>query len=177
MQDKPAPLTSDASVWEQVLPILGSRYVKQTDTDKLEKFKRLIVTAAEGGKDASGPVREVLALLGDRWSTLLLQLAHFGPLRFSTLQRIIAVLQDSGISRRMLALKLRALERDGLVLRTVTPSVPPRVEYELTQMGEDLWIIAAHLVDWLEDHSARIEAARTAFEHQEEAEPADDDEE
>lgn len=171
--DQPA---ADPALWEKVQPILGARYLKQATPEHLNKFRKLLIDAAHGGKDASGPVREVLALLGDRWSTLLLQLVHYGPLRFSALQRIIGVLQEGGISRRMLSLKLRALERDGLVLRTVTPSVPPRVEYSLTQMGEDLWIIAAHLVDWLEDHSAAIQAARAAFEHQEEADLQDDDE-
>jgi DNA-binding HxlR family transcriptional regulator len=156
------------ALWDQVLSILGAKYVHASSLERLDKFKDLIINAARGGKEASGPVREVLALLGDRWSTLLLQLVHYGPLRFSALQKIIAVLQDGGISRRMLSLKLRALERDGLVLRTVSPSVPPRVTYSLTQMGEELWRIAASLVDWIDDHSSKIELARREFEQQEE---------
>jgi DNA-binding HxlR family transcriptional regulator len=163
--------------WDLVLQILGPKYVQSSSQERLGKFKNLIIGAARGGKEASGPVREVLALLGDRWSTLLLQLVHFGPLRFSVLQKIIAVLQDGGISRRMLSLKLRALERDGLVLRTVKPSVPPSVTYSLTQMGEELWQIAASLVDWIEDHSSKIETARHAFEKHEESAAGDDYEE
>jgi DNA-binding HxlR family transcriptional regulator len=176
------PATDNAAsageaVWQRVTPILGKQYMSHASPELIAHFKRLVIGANIGGRDASGPVREVLALLGDRWSTLLLQLAHFGPLRYSTLQRIIAVLQDSGITRRMLSLKLRALERDGLVLRTVTASAPPRVEYQLTKMGEDLWVIAAHLVDWLQEHSTSIDSARAAFEQQEAADAPEGDEE
>lgn len=152
-----------------MLPLLDQQYMKQCAPEKLADFRSLIISAAYGGKDAEGPVREVLSLLGDRWSTLLLQLVHYGPLRFSVLQRIIGVLQEDGISRRMLSLKLRALERDGLVSRRIIPAVPPRVEYSLTTMGEELWQIAAHLVNWLEDHSEQIRSARRVFEHQDDA--------
>ena len=173
MSAKP-PESSD--LWDSVLPILGPRYLRANSKERLDQFRELLVSASRGGRDATGPVREVLALLGDRWSTLLLQLAHYGPLRFSVLQKIIALLQEGGISRRMLTLKLRALERDGLVIRTVTPSVPPRVTYALTRTGEELWRMAAALVNWLEEHSAGIESARRAFEVQEEQNEAEWDE-
>jgi len=78
-------------------------------------------------------VSEVLARVGDKWSVLVVSILGRGPMRFNELKRTV-----DGISQRMLTLTLRALERDGLVTRTVFPSVPPRVEYELTSLGRSL---------------------------------------
>src|SRR3954469_3353513 len=78
-------------------------------------------------------VSQVLSRIGDKWSVLVIMLLHRGAHRFSALKRSIG-----GISQRMLTLTLRNLERDGLVSRTVTPSIPPRVDYELTEMGRSL---------------------------------------
>ncbi len=78
-------------------------------------------------------VRDVLSRVGDKWSVLVVTLLCGGPRRFNELRRTI-----EGISQRMLTLTLRGLERDGLVTRTVYPTVPPRVDYELTTMGRTL---------------------------------------
>jgi DNA-binding HxlR family transcriptional regulator len=78
-------------------------------------------------------VTGVLQRVGDKWSMLTINMLADGPKRFSELRRSI-----EGISQRMLTLTLRGLERDGLVTRTVTPSIPPRVDYELTEVGQSL---------------------------------------
>jgi DNA-binding HxlR family transcriptional regulator len=75
-------------------------------------------------------VADVLARIGDKWTVYIVRLLAGGPMRFSEMRRAV-----SAISQRMLSLTLRGLERDGLVTRTVTPSIPPRVDYELTPKG------------------------------------------
>jgi DNA-binding HxlR family transcriptional regulator len=100
----------------------------------------------------------VLQLIGDKWSVLIVMQMHDGPKRFSELRRAIPK-----ISQRMLTLTLRGLERDGLVLRTVTPSVPPRVDYELTKLGRSLQKPVSELGQWAVDNHAAIVRARTAF--------------
>lgn len=160
-----------AAVWNEVLTILGDKFVADAQAERLNQFRGMVIGASINGKEARGPVREVLGLLGDRWSTFLLQLLHYGPFRFSTLQRLVGTIIDASISRRMLAHKLRALERNGLVSRTVTPTSPPQVEYALTAIGEELWVLAADMVEWLSVHVTEIEAARTAFALQEEKTP------
>ncbi len=78
-------------------------------------------------------ISDVLARVGDKWSVLVVSRLGEGPLRFNELRR-----QIGGISQRMLTLTLRGLERDGLITRTVFPTVPPRVDYALTALGRDL---------------------------------------
>jgi DNA-binding HxlR family transcriptional regulator len=102
--------------------------------------------------------REVLDRVGDKWSLLVIGLLGDGTRRFSELRRSI-----DGISQRMLTVTLRGLERDGLVSRTVHPTVPPRVNYSLTPMGWTLLDTARSLVDWAERHLHEIDAARDAY--------------
>ena len=78
-------------------------------------------------------ISEVLARVGDKWTVLVVTHLGEGPMRFNELRRSI-----NGISQRMLTLTVRGLERDGLVTRTVSPTIPPRVDYELTVLGRDL---------------------------------------
>jgi DNA-binding HxlR family transcriptional regulator len=103
-------------------------------------------------------VREVLKLVGDKWSVLIVGVLGKGSLRFSELKRRI-----EGISQRMLTLTLRGLERDGLLTRTVTPSIPPRVDYELTTLGLTLLDPVHALAKWSEQHRESIQAARDRF--------------
>ncbi|HXJ19162.1 MAG TPA: helix-turn-helix domain-containing protein [Polyangia bacterium] len=103
-------------------------------------------------------VREVLDLVGDKWSVLVVRILGRGPKRFSELKRTI-----EGISQRMLTLTLRGLERDGLVTRTVTPSIPPRVDYELTRLGHTLQEPVRALAKWAEQHRMTIQLARDDF--------------
>lgn len=103
-------------------------------------------------------VTGVLQRVGDKWSMLTINALADGPKRFSELRRLI-----EGISQRMLTLTLRGLERDGLVTRTVTPSIPPRVDYELTQLGRSLQQPVGELARWAVDHLAVIQAAQQRF--------------
>jgi DNA-binding HxlR family transcriptional regulator len=103
-------------------------------------------------------VSQVLARVGDKWSILIVGLLGVGPRRFNEIKRMVG-----GISQRMLTLTLRGLERDGLVLRTVTPTIPPRVDYELTVLGRSLREPVVALGGWAHAHMAQIEAARARF--------------
>ena len=103
-------------------------------------------------------VAPVLNRVGDKWSMLIVMMLSRGPMRFSELKRAI-----DGISQRMLTLSLRGLERDGLVTRTVTPTIPPRVDYELTELGASLREPVKALGDWAIAHIACIRAAQTRF--------------
>ncbi|TFF17934.1 transcriptional regulator [Jiella endophytica] len=105
----------------------------------------------------------VLSRIGDKWSVLVVMLLADGPKRFSELKRAIGT-----VSQRMLTLTLRGLERDGLVTRTVTPSIPPRVDYELTELGHSLCGPVRGIGDWAFDNHARIEAAQRAFDARQE---------
>ena len=102
--------------------------------------------------------RDVLDRVGDKWSVYVISLLGDGKQRFTQLMRSI-----DGISQRMLTVTLRGLERDGIVTRTVHPVVPPRVEYELTPMGETLLATIRELVVWADDHTAEIDAARARY--------------
>jgi DNA-binding HxlR family transcriptional regulator len=90
-----------------------------------------------------------------------------GPRRFTEIKRVI-----NGISQRMLTLTLRGLERDGFVTRTVTPSIPPRVDYELTELGRSLQKPICGLVTWAMDHADAIHEAQSRFDDEREAEAA-----
>jgi DNA-binding HxlR family transcriptional regulator len=100
----------------------------------------------------------VLTRVGDKWSVLVIALLGHQTLRFSELKRRI-----EGISQRMLTLTLRQLERDGLVERTVYPTVPARVEYALTPLGATLLETVRALSTWAIEHRADIQAARSNY--------------
>jgi DNA-binding HxlR family transcriptional regulator len=100
----------------------------------------------------------VLARVGDKWTVFVIMLLGDGPRRFNELKRMVG-----GISQRMLTLTLRGLERDGLVTRTVFPTIPPRVDYELTDLGRGLQKPVVALGEWAMEHQPEIEAARTKF--------------
>jgi DNA-binding HxlR family transcriptional regulator len=103
-------------------------------------------------------VSGVLSRIADRWSMRVMGRLRGGPLRFSEIKR-----GTDGISQRMLTLTLRNLERDGLVKRTVFPAVPPRVEYELTELGRSMLASIDPLGSWTLSHLDAIEAARSDF--------------
>ncbi len=116
------------------------------------------------GQGRHDPVREVAAMLGDRWTTLLLLVLGTGSWRHAALRRTVGQLSAEGhISQRVLTLKLRALERNGFVARTSSGDVPPRVSYRLTPLGLGLAGEARRQIDWVITHRAAIESARQGF--------------
>ncbi|MFI9361965.1 winged helix-turn-helix transcriptional regulator [Kitasatospora sp. NPDC053057] len=106
------------------------------------------------------PSRTVVEVLANKWSLYVLAALRRSaePLRFSRLRR-----QLDGVTQKMLTQTLRSLERDGLVARTVYPTVPPRVEYSLTDLGHAAGELTTAVADWAIDHAARVHAARAAF--------------
>src|SRR5579872_5340603 len=103
-------------------------------------------------------VSEVLSRVGDKWTVLVVSALGEGPKRFNELRRALG-----SISQRMLTLTLRALERDGLVTRTVFPAVPPRVDYALTKLGRSLLEPVSGLGSWARKNRAAIQDARRKF--------------
>ena len=103
-------------------------------------------------------INQVIGRIGDKWSVLVIVLLQQKPHRFSELKRGIG-----GISQRMLTLTLRGLERDGLVDRSVTPSVPPRVDYELTALGRSLAEPVKALGSWAFQHLEQIAGAQARY--------------
>jgi DNA-binding HxlR family transcriptional regulator len=104
------------------------------------------------------PSRTLLDRIGDTWSVLTVALLAGGPLRYTELAHRIP-----GISPKMLTQTLRALERDGLVTRTVYPVVPPRVDYALTSLGRNLLGLVDALRDWAEKHISEVLDSRNAY--------------
>lgn len=100
----------------------------------------------------------ILDRVGDKWTVMVVGILSNGPMRFNALQRAVA-----GVSHRMLTLTLRGLERDGLVKRTAFATVPPRVDYELTELGHSLRPPLEVLARWVHAHRGDIERAREAF--------------
>jgi len=103
-------------------------------------------------------VSEVLARVGDKWTVLVVSTLGDGPKRFNELRRGLG-----SISQRMLTLTLRGLERDGLVTRTIFPTIPPRVEYELTRLGRSLLEPVSSLGLWARQNRSAIADARSRF--------------
>src|SRR5712672_212763 len=103
-------------------------------------------------------LRSILSLVADKWTVLIVVLLGDGPMRFNEIKRMVG-----GISQRMLTFTLRGLERDGLVTRTVFPTIPQRVDYELTRLGSTLWEAVKPLSSWARTHLSEILAAREQF--------------
>lgn len=103
-------------------------------------------------------VSEVLARVGDKWTVLVVSTLGDGPKRFNELRRALG-----SISQRMLTLTLRGLERDGLVSRTVFPTIPPRVDYELTALGRSLLEPVLELGLWARQNRPAIQQARARY--------------
>jgi DNA-binding HxlR family transcriptional regulator len=104
------------------------------------------------------PVAEILSRIGDKWSVMLVMELHGGTRRFSELRRTLP-----GISQKMLTTSLRGLERDGFITRTIHPTIPPKVEYRLTDLGRELAIPVRALGEWAMENRDRVLAARERF--------------
>ena len=107
---------------------------------------------------ADCPSRQLLDRLSDKWVTLALVALEAGPRRYSELSRTMA-----GVSQKMLTQTLRTLERDGLVSRTVTASVPVTVTYEMTDLGRSLHGVVGLLKDWAEEHMDQVQSHRQRY--------------
>jgi DNA-binding HxlR family transcriptional regulator len=122
------------------------------------EHKKVAIELPNRASEDCRAVSSVLARVGDKWSVLIIVLLGDGPKRFNEIKRMIG-----GISQRMLTLTLRGLERDGLVKRTQFPTIPPRVDYELTQLGQSLWETVKPLGAWAQGHVKHITRARATF--------------
>jgi DNA-binding HxlR family transcriptional regulator len=133
--------------------------VSPTHTDVTTGAAELVPCGQPDHPDCG--IRDVLDRIGDKWSVLVIVELANGPWRFRQLQRAI-----SGISQRMLTLTVRRLERDGLVLRTVYPTVPAQVDYRLTEAGASLTHLVKALTEWSSEHRATIAHARQAYDRE-----------
>lgn len=104
------------------------------------------------------PGHQLLATLSDKWVTLVVSALADGPLRYNELSRVVA-----GASQKMLTQTVRKLERDGLITRVVTPSVPVRVDYELSALGRDLLPLQQSIKKWAEHHIEAVHNARESY--------------
>ena len=110
---------------------------------------------------AQCPSRQLLDRISDKWVTLVLAALVEGPRRYSQLSRTIA-----GVSQKMLTQTVRTLERDGLLTRTVTATVPVTVTYELTDLGRSLQVVITGLKTWAESHMDEVLVARSTYDAQ-----------
>jgi DNA-binding HxlR family transcriptional regulator len=104
-------------------------------------------------------VIQILDRIGDKWTVMVVDALQHGPVRFNALMRSI-----EGVSHRMLTLTLRSLEADGLVTRTAYATIPPKVEYELTELGRSLIEPLAALATWVKTNRGAIDMARLTYE-------------
>lgn len=107
----------------------------------------------------------VLDRVADKWAIMVVGALSHGPMRFNAMVRLIG-----GVSQRMMTLTLRNLEKDGLVTRTIYPTIPPRVDYELTPLGRTLIEPLKVMADWAQLHLPEIEAAQSTYAQRKEAE-------
>lgn len=140
--------------------------MSQRNSDVSALVEAEVTCTAEKGLFTPGQaractVREVLDRVGGKWSIGILVAASNGPVRFTELERTI-----EGVSRRMLTLTLRNLERDGLLHRRVYPTVPPKVEYTATPMALELYESLVALTSWAERHRQAIAEARTRYDQE-----------
>jgi len=121
--------------------------------------RALELEGATPDEESCRHVLQVLSRIGDKWTVLVISQLRDRPLRYGELQRAV-----TGISQRMLTLTVRALERDGLLTRTVYPTIPPQVEYALTDLGRTLLDPVLAVAQWAIDHRHDVEAARSRHE-------------
>ena len=132
-------------------------------------LRALAQDMAAHGTRRDDPARAVMAMLGDRWTSLILPVLAIGAWRHADLKRALSRLSvEQAISQRVLTLKLRALERDGFVTRHATGDVPPRVSYRLTPLGGELAREGRRVIDWANARSEAIYQARARLDAPEE---------
>ena len=149
----------------------GNQGHMKVTTARVKEMSRELEARLRSGHEAlhddCKPVVDILARIGDKWSVLIIMLLGSGPKRFNEMRRLV-----HGISQRMLTLTLRGLERDGLVTRTVYPTVPPRVDYELTKLGHTLRGPLVAVAEWARANRPAIDEARKFFDATSTASPS-----
>ena len=118
----------------------------------------------DAASDECRMLASIIGRAGDKWSVMIVVLLGEGPMRFSEIKRSVP-----GISQRMLTFTVRGLERDGLLTRTVYPTTPPRVDYELTPLGSTLWKALEPFANWARANAKEIMAARMEFDAREDS--------
>lgn len=147
-----------------VLQALGSGAGGNRRPETLNYLRELVDAMARDGTRRDGPLREIPARLGDKWSMLILLLLRGGTFRHSELQKLIAIMSAEGnISQRMLTLRLRALERDGFIFRHPVATQPAGVEYGMSALGNSLLTQIDLLLDWIRAHRDDINRGREEF--------------
>jgi DNA-binding HxlR family transcriptional regulator len=146
---------------------MGAEGVRKTRTNVRRDVRKVPGPCAHWDDSDADFIREVLDMVGDKWSVLIIGTLADGPVRYSDLSYAIP-----GISQRMLTLTLKRLSRSGLVDRTSYPEVPPRVEYTLTSLGESLLSSVLAMAAWSADHHTEVRRHQRAFENRYEAQSA-----
>jgi DNA-binding HxlR family transcriptional regulator len=137
---------------------MGAEDLRRTRTNVRANVRRVPGPCARWNDEDADFIREVLDLVGDKWSVLIIGTLADGPTRYTQLADAIP-----GISQRMLTLTLKHLQRTGLINRTSYPEVPPRVEYALTELGTSLLSTVLALAAWSADHHAEIRRHQAAY--------------
>lgn len=163
--DVSRPAVDVDTVLRNLRLVLAHDEISGHHSSEMAALETLVRSMARDGVQRDQPMREVFARIGDKWSTLLLHLLRTGNYRHAVLRRLVSTVGAEGrISQRMLTLRLRTLERDGLIERRVIPTThPPGVEYALTELGRSLSAQIESLMQWIRDHMAQILQARTRF--------------
>jgi len=160
------PTTSRRASWDAAEILRQLERLRAGDADAVvrERLRAVVRSMAEDGARRDDPIRGVFARLGDKWSPLLLLLLAIADFRHATLRRLVGLISpDGAISQRMLTLRLRALERDGLVRREILPGKPPGARYALTPAGRGLAGQIESLMAWTRRHAADIRRARAGY--------------
>jgi DNA-binding HxlR family transcriptional regulator len=166
--DNSRPAVDVETVLRNLRLVLAHDAASGHHNSEMAALETLVRAMARDGVQRDQPMREVFARIGDKWSMLLLHLLHLlrtGSYRHAVLRRLVSTVGAEGrISQRMLTLRLRTLERDGLIERRVISTThPPGVEYALTELGRSLSAQIESLMQWIRDHMAQILQARTRF--------------
>jgi DNA-binding HxlR family transcriptional regulator len=151
-------LVAQTSIKMRLALIYIPFYGPQEGTDLIPEHSEVTVQPPDPATEDCRALSSILARVGDKWTVLIVVLLGDGPKRFNEIRRMVG-----GISQRMLTFTLRGLERDGLVTRTVFPTTPQRVDYELTTLGGTLWEAVEPLSLWARAHVSEILTSRERF--------------
>lgn len=153
------------SVWSELLRSLNPTH--EREEGRRDRLHKLMSDVLEQNVRPESPTLHMWQIIGDRWAPLILFILSTGTFRHSELQRVVNVFSEMSdatpISQRVLTLKLRMLERDGFLTRTVWPIVPPRADYALTPLGQSLIQLLEQVVSWSEKNGAKMVAAQRNY--------------